>query len=401
MKYLFLNGLFLLSLYSFAQPWTKVSALPAAHFIALENDNQMRYAATDSNIIYVSKDDGTTWAPSLLSPSTVDITALSVINHKLYVGTNRHHVFISGDSGSTWQHTGEDTSTVSSFASWNNHIYASILGNGVITLDSLFHWNSFSNGIPGYSINVFKIINVNDTLIAAAGGNGTFYRYISGMQEWQEEYYLSRLKPGLQMMNILSDGRDMIAVRISPVPFVSQNNGHAWLMATEDIIEVTPSHGKIGVGENDVYLVVNNLSTTIGGSWLQKQSKPLLATNPWEVKGDYIPTGYTYAIKEINGKVFLCRNDGVYYLDESTAIRSQSSQESFISIYPNPSDGQRVNISCNTNMNRIVVYAMEGICVFHEKARQREIQLPELLKGVYTVEIETDEVKKFYKICVQ
>src|SRR5947209_6146799 len=205
-------AVFLLTLNAAFAQWTKVAAVRSLHIIALSVHNGLLYAASDSNIIYRSV-DGTTWRSINVSNIPVDVSAFIFYNGKIYVGSFTRGVFVSADDGSTWQNSGLFPPAVNGFANKDNVLYAPTLGSGAVRFDPASNsWSFFNNALPDYSANVQNIVASSNYLIIAAGANGTYYRYNFAADEWNEEYYLGGLRPGLQIDKLINLGDTLWAV---------------------------------------------------------------------------------------------------------------------------------------------------------------------------------------------
>ncbi len=158
--------------------WIKVNSIPINDIVALVVNENKIYAASDSNEIYKSSDNGLTWTTLTVSSSPIDITSLIFLNSRIYAGTYRSGVFTSQDNGDTWNNSDPNIRFISDFVEKDNVLYTSTLGNGTAVLDTnTNNWVFINDSLPTYSVNVQSIIGSQNFLMIAAGANGTFYKY--------------------------------------------------------------------------------------------------------------------------------------------------------------------------------------------------------------------------------
>src|SRR5690606_14228654 len=105
-----------------------------------------------------------------------------------------------------------------------------------------------------------------------------------------------------------------------------------------------------------------------GGAWLQRRdiSEPLGWR--WAASEEQAPGNVVYALREYDRKLFLARNDGVYFQANGSGAVSVPSEavQADVRIYPNPSRNGVVTVHA-TGMQRIEVRDMAGRLV-HEAA---------------------------------
>jgi photosystem II stability/assembly factor-like uncharacterized protein len=399
MKYLLIAFICLTAKLCVAQPWTRINSLPGTNFNAMVKDNNMLYASTFSNTIFISPDNGASWTPSQIGPDTIIITCITLFNHKIYLGTDESGFFVSADTGRTWSNTNIHQLSIASFAEWRNNLYAATLGDGIVKLNQTNNtWSPFNNGLPGYSANVFKLINKNDTLIAAAGANGTYYRFNPlGAGTWDENYYLGSLHPNLLAENLVYSAGSMLITDNSD-RLIRTDNGANWRFDTAGLRKGLGFQTIIGAGATNFYAAVN---AGTGGTWIQKKSIAVALNDRWVDEGDFVPGGFTFAVEELNSKLYLLRSDGIYFKDVITAVHTPDPVIGKISIYPNPSGGRPVNVNSEHIVSEVSIVNLAGAQMFHSIVQKRQFTLPFLPNGLYIVQLTINKKVSSYRILIE
>ena len=307
MKKTFLNVFFLLPFtLTFAQ-WTKISSIPSRSIVALVVHNSAIYAASDSNIIYKSA-DGFNWTATSVSNVPVEIISMIFYNNDLYIGTGDVTVFNSSDDGITWHNNALSAIPSSRFAVSNNILYGATFGDGVYELNTNTNkWLPFTNALPTYSYNVQNIISAPNFLIIGAGSNGTFYRYDFIRNQWNEEYYYGRLRPGLQINRMIANANTIFAVNGNRV-IRSNNAGVGW--ADDRTGTHNGADRNIYSGSANNYTLTNEVPR---GTWIQQRNKNAAIGESWSTNEEFFPTGYSFDIIEFNDNLFLAKDDGLYF----------------------------------------------------------------------------------------
>ena len=291
---------------AFAQ-WTKIIAIPSKDIIALGVHNGSIYAASDSNIIYKSI-DGFTWTATSVSNVPVELTSMAFYNNEIYIGTADVAVFSSLDDGITWHNKALSAIPVSRFAVNNNILFAATFGDGVYELNTNTNtWLQFTNSLPTYSFNVQNIISAPNFFIAGAGSNGTFYRYNFIINQWHEEYYYGSLRPGLQINRMINNANTIFAVNGNKI-IRSNNAGISW--ADDKAGTHNGADRNIYSGSSNIYTLTNEVPR---GTWIQQRERNAGIGTTWLTNEEFFPTGYSFDIVEFNNKLFLAKDDGLYF----------------------------------------------------------------------------------------
>jgi photosystem II stability/assembly factor-like uncharacterized protein len=294
--------------------WTHLAA-PQDTITVLETFNRVIYAASAGNTLYSSSDGGATWSSLKVGPAGAVITAIRVFNGSVFVGMDYDGIFSSSDGGRTWvTHHGDFiANTVTSFAERKGILYASTQNNGVFALTpGTSSWVPFDNQLPWIitSYDVFKLVNSEDTLAAAAGINGTFYHYDFGSDQWVES-----LLPKWQtyITQMVDDAGDLYAFTTERKVIRSMDKGVSWRYDNEAIhpgpLNFTYWLRLLYAGTKRDYAIVD----TVTGTWVQQRNRGAGVGTPWTDKNEFLKGIKTNAIVESEDRVFIGTNTGIYF----------------------------------------------------------------------------------------
>jgi len=295
--------------------WTKIANIPAPfHIVALNVHNSSMYAVSDSNIIFKSS-DGINWDRIVVGAASNRLAALSFFNNTMHVARLQFGTLFSNDDGVTWQNNAPAIFPVSSFAVKNSLLFAATFGQGVEVLNpDTEQWMPFNNSLPDYSANVQNIISAPNFLLIGAGSNGTFYRYNFTNNEWNEEYYFGRLRPGLQINRLINRGDTLWAVNGDFI-LRSDDAGITWFF---DQAGTHPGISRFIYAAATDYYTLTNIDG--GGTWVQHRSKAAAAGDSWATDEELFPTGFSYDIIQFNDKLYLARQDGLFVKSAAGAL---------------------------------------------------------------------------------
>jgi hypothetical protein len=214
-----------------------------------------------------------------------------------------------------------EISPVSSFAVWNNNLYSSSLYYaGIFILNQNDgSWASFTKtGLPtNYSLDVEKLIPVNQTLFSVQGENGTFYTFNPTINQWNENYYFSSsFTPGISVEDMIYDQKKFLASTGRQLIY-SSNGGSNWSYDTVGLKNeiATGFAQKIRVlyaGINNDY-VLSNMAK--GGTWVQQRGKSAIGGTTWATGEEFLQLPaqfYSYSIRELNNIFFIGTDNGLY-----------------------------------------------------------------------------------------
>ncbi|OCX52026.1 hypothetical protein BEL04_10990 [Mucilaginibacter sp. PPCGB 2223] len=333
--------------------WKLTNNLPAENFTALEVINNVIYAgSTTSHRVYMSADGGVNWtasaqiAPNVQINPGIDITALTVFKNKIYVGASvfendtklagvvEDDIYSSSDSGKTWTNERSLTGDITSFAAWDNDLYASSYGDGILKLNAATkQWEPFVNGLTSSFLNLdriaTKVLAIGTDLFAGtaysfAAFNGTqqgwvrknYYNhtpYITNNTNWWSDYTIDLVYSPYNYGTLL--GQVYMEYPTRQAIMRSDDKGTTWNADTLDLksdLNRYTMHGLLA-GSTKYYSISNEYTTTIIGTWIQHRDRAAPAGTTWASGEEFIPSVWSSAIKEFNGKLFLATNKGLYF----------------------------------------------------------------------------------------
>ncbi|CAN5536857.1 hypothetical protein BH11BAC2_BH11BAC2_03000 [soil metagenome] len=334
--------------------WTKISAVPNADIVDLVVYNNILYAASSSNQIFVSQDSGVVWNTIVVSTNPIDITSIVIFDNVIYVGTFSYGVFYSTDNGISWQNNGIHPRWINEFAIHNSALLTATLGNGVALKGfNSNNWTYLNASLPNYSINVNSIISSTNDIIIAAGSNGTFYRYDFNNSIWNEEYYDGVLHPGLQISKLINIEDTILAVNFNRI-IRSNDAGLTW---SNDNIDTHNGYSRtIYQGHLHQYTLTNIIPT---GTWIQHRDNYAVLGTSWASNEELLPTGFSYDIVEYDNKLFLGKDDGLYMKSTVLGLEEHSSNKEY-KIYPNPSTDGIIKLYSTRNIIALKIFNSIG-----------------------------------------
>ena len=302
--------------------WVKMNA-PNDTITVLEEFNNVIYAASNSNTLYTSVDHGASWATVKVGAGDVNITAIRVFNGKIYLGTGNNGIFSSSD-GRNWtnyvngfqdyNYLGQLVGyPISSFAVSNNTLYVSTRGNGVRALNqSTGNWDAFNNGLPQIitSFEVFKMLSSNNTLVAAAGVNATFYYYNFNSGQWIESA-LPHIQTYIDKMII--DNGTLYGHTSEGKIIRSVNNGLSWDYDTNDLHNAQAlNYKELYCGTTKDYVLSVSFGSAENGTTVQQRDKNAALGSTWANGQEFLEGIHAHAMLEDGGKLFLGTDHGLY-----------------------------------------------------------------------------------------
>jgi photosystem II stability/assembly factor-like uncharacterized protein len=307
--------------------WARLSTLPNENITALEVINDVIYAgSTTSDKIYISTDNGATWVASApLGPVQLSVAAITVFNNKIYVGTDGY-IYSSADNGKTWANAGAPTSMITSFATWNNNLYATSYRDGILKLNTTTGlWQSFTTGLTTavFDNTTTKVMAAGTDLLAATAYS--FAGYDTAQQTWVRKNYYNHVPYGgntwwtdYTIDMIYNQGSIFSQVYMEypteQTLMRSDDLGTTWYRDTLKLKTDTRKylmHGLLA-GSSKFYSISNQDTISIG-TWIQQRDRAAAARSTWANGEEFLPGISSAAIRENNGVLFLATTNGLYF----------------------------------------------------------------------------------------
>jgi hypothetical protein len=344
--------------------------------------------AGSTDTLYISKDKGLTWTAKKIPGTGYAVNAIHIYNNRIYAGTD-NGPYMSSDGGANWVPSNIHI-RITSFAEWNGLLYSSTDGAGMFTCSPVSNtWTAFNQNYPlSYAGGVARLINTGHTLFAAAGLNGAGYRYDPDSSKWEELYYTGSIAPGMGVFDLMRNADTIFALNNTNGLMRSQDSGTTW---TPDAIDMRSGIDGVVRKASQLYYVAWN---TGAGAWIQSRDINAPAGSSWATGEEFLTGPTVYAIREYDTRLFLARNDGVYYKSNGSAptgsVRVPFSKQ--VLIYPNPSQDGLLTIQAE-GLDKLEVWDMSGKRVHQviNPATMYRVQLP--AAGTYIIRLMTgDEV---------
>lgn len=190
----------------------------------------------------------------------------------------------------------------------------------------------FNDSLPDYSTSVNKIVATPQSLLAAAGINGTFYRYNFAQNKWEEEYYFGAISAGFDIEDMVYVENTLYASRRNLL-LRSTNDGVGWATHQQGLIN---GLGRVlYLGKNHIYTITTGATDTDNISWIHRKI-PNSEEN-WEIYADNLPF-HVFTIREKGNKIFATAHNGIYFRVDENLYTDIPNVATF-SVYPNPSNG--------------------------------------------------------------
>lgn len=384
---------------SYAQ-WTKINSIPTQEIVALSSMNDTIYAASGTNLIYKSTDNGNSWNAIPISSQPIDIYTLKIIDNKIHIGTLNNGIFTSENFGTVWTNHNNTLQAISGFAKFNNKIYASTVGNGVYRYEDTNNtWVSFNNELPSnLAYNVETITTTSNKLLIGAGGNGIFYHYDFSNNQWDFGYYYGSIMAGLIIQKIINHSDILYAVNGNRI-ISSNDNGLNW---TDD--KTGSNNGidrNIFVGTTNLYTLTNLIG---GGTWIQKRNKNAAIGTSWNTDEELLPTGYSFDILEFKNKLFLAKANGLYVKDIALGVDEPNNILNQVKIFPNPSSkAGKINIISPVKINKIQMCNAIGQFIYKAEPLVNNFMVESVFpaKGIYFITLYFDNITLTKKLIIE
>ncbi|MCK5766436.1 MAG: T9SS type A sorting domain-containing protein, partial [Bacteroidales bacterium] len=285
-------------------------------------------------------------------------------------------IFVSDNQGENWLESNEGLtiSKINCLLNTDDGIYAGTDDQGVfISSDNGDNWSVVNSGLTNLSIKA--IVKKGDSLFIGTDGAGVFYSDNEGETWTQNNTGLSSW-----FINHLAVKDSKLFVSTNLNFCISENNGLSWSVLS------TPFEHKVLCSVNyQEYMFVGTdgdgvaYTTDEGNTWTD-WSEGLENKNMYtiEIFGDYVWSPS-------------CCGFGLFkrLLPEITSIEYLTSK-SEIQIYPNPAR-DIININSEQSIQSFLVYNQNGHLVLAENDKKGQINVSQLIAGIYICMIKTEE----------
>jgi type IV secretory pathway VirB2 component (pilin) len=337
--------------------------------IAASGDNI--FAGTASKGVFLSSDNGSTWAARNSGLSNTIVNAITVYRGNIFAGTNGG-IFLSSNNDTSWTDSGLKNVIVMAIAACDSNIFAGTGGSGVFySSDSGKSWTSINNGLT--NLNIATLTLNGDSIYTGTFDGGVFYSSNKG-GNWSNI--------GLKTNSVFAIaliGNQIFAGTYNHGVYMSANNGVSWTKLNNSFSNLTVNcfafsgsilfAGSYGKG---VYYTLNN-----GIDW-----QPIKAGSA-NLDGHCLATSGNNICIGTEGGAF------VHPISVITALPTgANSYEGNILAYPNPVNNilriKSVGIN-NFNESTISFYNIEGQKLLEQKINKdmTEIDVSKLTKGIY------------------
>lgn len=304
--------LVLLTSQLFAQWQSANQGLYSGPIISIQADAEDVYIGTSSGMIYVSKDNGSSWIPKNKGLNLSSISAFAMSdNLMIATGYGNESIYISTDKGDNWvsQISELYAKNVIGFLIADSMIFATTRFNGVyLSLDNGSNWVSINNGIP-YSDSMSKQFSLfyslfwDGTRCLGASSTDGIYSYSLKDNMW------SPLNKGIEDIPVrciykLSD--KLLAGTKGFGLFESANNGLDWVKSSNDLDNIT---------------IIN--ITSVGNKLLSSSEKGLWVSynsgKDWKIENEFFSKMPIYNMKSTGQKIYISNNYEYFYCSLDSA----------------------------------------------------------------------------------
>jgi len=372
--------------------WQKCDIeLPDIGIYAIAFKNEIIFAATMGNGILISTDTGNSWVEKNNGISDLYIRTIAINNNYIFIGTSYDGIFLSNDMGDNWlkKSIGLTGNIISSFAFSNEFVFASTWDAGVFFSSNYGdNWFEKNNGL--FNTFVTSIAIQDSNIFAGTNGSGIYYSNDLGKNWFQSKTGISEniIIPITITGNYIFIGTYSSQQENSGFVYRSSNNGELWSRMIEGIPDVKIN----SLASLDSVIIAGTygsgvfISTNYGETWIERnlgleteKNKNILsiALNKEDV---FIGTW---------GNIFKSKLS-----DLITGIHDINSTNTYLKIYPNPSnDLIFINSSENIKFNSIKIYNLLGIQQeISKKENLKIIDITNLSVGVYILECNNQSV---------
>jgi hypothetical protein len=369
---------FLITQFASAQDWLNLEQLPDKEFTCIKVISGQIYALSE-NKLYRSA-DGETWEEETITPNIITPISLEFFNNTIYIGTFFNGVYEKSLSPNSNWNQYLDGVAVSSFAIHNNELYLSTFGVGVYKKVGGI-WQNFNYNIPTFSYNVNKLLSINNTLHAFAGGNGTFYTFNSTTQSWQYHYFFGNISPGFISDDAIRTSNNVIYVGRGNNLLRSNNQGQTWSLDAIGLLN--GSSRLLYEGANSVYVLslIFNDNNAVNYTRIQKRATHLPILSSWAGSNELLEF-YTYGICEFGNQIFLATDSGIYRKTDNSLVTEIPTKSEF-KLFPVPSHSNEIHFTSDTVIDEVKIYDTQGRLVYRNQFNNKNGTINLSQKGLF------------------
>lgn len=307
-------------------------------------------------------------------------------------------IYYTNNDGTTWNAVtgGPQTTVVRGFTSLSGNLFAFTSNKGVYkSSDGGITWAAANSGLT--NLNVIWVEIINTKLIAGTIGAGVFVSSDNGSTWLQSNTGIAG--GDLNANLIWRMGTKLYYIEQGGASYSSNNDGASWTVWTKPSV--------MGLGVNEIYRNVGNLyieSRHFSGGLKDSVYVTLDEGLSWTnitsnlLANDLNASGIT----EFGGFVFIAYNlsspnKGIYRYSGTVGI-SEKSFGQYITIYPNPvNDKLYLSNTSNQEIKQVSIINSQGKVVLISTENPNSITMSNLDKGLYTIEIITENGYKTHK----
>jgi len=355
--------IYILSLFcsiGFSQ-WKLVSTYPGRYIGSIASNDSIVYVG-DANGLFISHNNGTTWASINGLPKSMSLVQLNDTNAFDIVGGYGYGIYVSGNNGNSWKipdsnSFARDTLTTCTVANGNTLFVGT--SNGLYYSNNLGEsWALCQIGNAPYGS--VESLAVGDSVVYVSGSlSGGYYIYASyddGLT-WQPIvpiHYFSAIAMTVIDTNIFVASDPYEGV------YYSHNNGKSWDTVNNGLPR--SNFGNIYINTL-IHIGTKLIAGTDSGVYISSNyGKNWNAYNNGFIKPDLQIEALGY-----NNTTLFAGGDSLYAisLSDVLSINEVAATSGTAKIYPNPSNGCfTISIQSITNKAQVEVYNMLGQSIY-------------------------------------
>lgn len=363
-----------------AQEWTRVEALPETEFMSVKVLEGKIYTISE-NKLYTST-DGQNWQVEVITPEFITPYTLEIFNNTLYIGTLFNGVFEKSlTPNSVWNQI-LDGVAISSFAIHGNELYLSTFGLGVYKKVN-GTWQNINYNFPTFSFNVNKLLSINNTLYAFAGGNGTYYSFNPNQLSWNVHLYFGAIAPAFIADDAIKTSANVIYVARGNALLRSNDGAQTW---SSDTVGLLNGNNRIvyeGVHSTYVLSLLFNDANATNYTRFQKRASNLPLSSSWGTSNELLEF-YTNSMTEFGNKLFLASEKGIFFkIDNTLGVINPIPTEVNIKVYPIPTQSNEISFESDYVIDEVSVFDLTGRLVYKHSFNEKTGTINLSKKGLF------------------